>query len=241
MLCKYIFYLLVAITVLNVTTIFGQHLYLKGQMGILTFNSYTYQNTVFFSDKNNRSIPILGSPQLLLGFQYSDKNAFELGVLYKVNTMSFEVNQNGLGNNVLTINLPNSWGIPIKYRRTLVSEYKKKYDFTASIGGVVLFQNEVNTPKSLWKISTPPYTVNGVPTNIKGVTFIVDAGIGITKKISDNLSLCIDYNYWLGTSDYAQLSLKLENQNNVKLDQGNIVFNGTSHNFSLGLKYEFDN
>lgn len=233
------FSIFVFVIIFNTSVKSQNRLYLQGNGVFFSINKYNFDNSEIFTGKENAFKPTFGHPQILAGYKFTLKSAFEIGVIYRINTFNFEGNVKN-ANNALSIDLSNSIGIPIRYRYHLNDfSGKNNFRFSLNAGFVTLFQSEINKISQTGKIDYLPYSITYSPYNFKKISFVGELGLAIEKKISDKLSFSFDYNYWLGFQEYAKIDLIFKNTTNGSITNGSVLHSGTSHNLSIGLRYTF--
>lgn len=235
-----VFSLLLFFIVLFHINLYGQKdSYLQVNGSFFSVNKYEFNNSDILTGKENTFKPNFGHPQLILGYRYTEKSAFETGIFYRINMFNFESN-NSIGNNLISIDLPNSIGVPLRYRYYFNDfNSNHKYRFSMNAGLITLFQQKVNEKNSLGQTDFSLYQITYIPSTIKTIVLLGEIGISVEKHLSDNISLTLNYNFWIGTNDYVSIDLSFKNKVNNSLSTGYITHNGTNHNLSVGIRYTF--
>lgn len=234
-------FLFLSYFLLNSFRIFSQkEFYVQGNVSFLSINKYGFNNSDILTGKENAFKPTFGNPQLIFGYRLSIKSAIETGIIYRINTFNFEGNFKDGINNLISLDLANSIGIPMKYRYYFNEfSFSNKFRFSVDGGFLMLFQSKVNEINQLGEVYNGLYKISNKPYTIQKSVFIGELGFEVEKRISDHFNLSLDYNYWLGDKAYAVIDLTFKNNVNNTTSTGSITHSGTSHNLSIGLKYTF--
>lgn len=235
-------FLLFLCVCINTSFVFGQsNWYLQANVTLFSVNNYDYTNSDIFTGKENGFKPNFGHPQLIVGYHLSQRSAIESGIIYRINMFNFEGNVKNT-NNLISLDLPNSIGVPLRYRYSF-NEFillKKRTQLSLSVGLVSLFQSNVNEMNSLGRVTYQPYTITYIPSMTRKNVFIGELGLLIDRQLSDMFSLSVGYNYWMGVNDYSRIDLTFKNNLNNVGTNGSITHSGTNHSLSIGLKYNFE-